>query len=499
MERLSRSQTRAVPSSRTCSDRQTTQAGLGRLSARRMLAEYAARAGAAMVGVVVSLLAVRAKGADMAAKPTFFDLTDPGVTSAGSPLLQPWKRVPLDPEYSGAWTLTGDVDGDGQAEVLSVRNVNTGDVHYTSAVVAQRLDGSVLWRWGNPAVGRRGLHHDVACQIHDWDGDGKLEVILCTEGFLVELDGATGKERRRLALPREATDCLVFADLAGRGRAAEVLVKTRYTDIWALDYAGKVLWTVAKPGGYQTAHQPIPVDVDGDGRQEIMAGYALLNPEGTVRWVLPDGGRFKGGGHLDCGRVLRRGTKAADTVLLLTCCAHGRLLAVDGAGGILWEISGHHFESIDLGKVRPDRPGVQLLVDVVPTAGRGDRNELWLVGEDGEWLGRIAAEYTRFHTLADLNGDGLDEIVLPHSRGLFAGDGRRIGTFAMESQTDLYGGKPHAQGEIGNLVVRGDMNGDGVADVTLTTPEAVYVFTGAPGVKAATPAVLGCGTNFTLY
>jgi len=435
----------------------------------------------------------------MSAKPTLFDTTDPGCQTPASSPIQPWKRVPLDPEYSGAWTVTADLDGDGQAEIVSARNVNTVDVHYTSAVVAQRLDGSVLWRWGNPASGRRGLHHDVACQIHDWDGDGRPEVIVCTDGFLVELDGASGRERRRLPIPPEATDCLVFADLAGRGRAAEVLVKTRYTQIWALDYAGKTLWTIQKPGGYLTAHQPIPVDVDGDGRQEIMAGYALLNADGSVRWTLPDGGRFKGGGHLDCGRVLRRGAKAADTVLLLTCCSHGRLLAVDGNGGILWEIGGHHFESIDIGKVRADRPGRQLLVDVVPTAGKGDQNELWLVGEDGEWLGRIAAEYTRFHTLADLNGDGLDEIVLPHSRGLFDGFGRRLGTFVMESQADLYGGKPRAEGEIGNLVVRGDVTGDGVPDVVLTTPLAAYVFQGAPAVVPASRVPLGSGLNFTLY
>lgn len=435
----------------------------------------------------------------MSAHPALFDTKDPGCTAAAVPQLQPWRRVALDPAYSGAWTLTGDLDGDGQVEIVTARNVNVVDVHYTSTVVAQRLDGSVLWRWGNPGIGRRGLHHDVACQLYDWDGDGRLEVILCTDGFLVELDGASGRERRRFAIPPEATDCIVFADLAGRGRATEVLVKTRYSQIWAFDRSGRELWTLEKPAGFPTAHQPVPVDVDGDGRDEIMAGAALLNPTGTVRWPLPDGGRFKGGGHLDCSRVLRRGATPAETVLLLTLCAHNRLLAVDGNGGILWEIGGHHFESIDLGIVRPDRPGVQLLVDVVPTPAVGDQNELWLLGEDGEWLGRIAAEYTRFHTLVDLNGDGVDEILLPHSRGVFDGTGRRIATLAMESQPDLYGGQPLAEGEIGNLVVPGDMNGDGVPDIVITTPQAAYVFTSALAPGRAPRAALGCGSNFTLY
>ena len=44
--------------------------------------------------------------------------------------------------------------------------------------------------------------------------------------------------------------------------------------------AGNLLWTVENPGGYRTAHQPFPLDIDGDGREEIMAGYALLDPDG---------------------------------------------------------------------------------------------------------------------------------------------------------------------------------------------------------------------------
>jgi len=108
----------------------------------------------------------------------------------------------------------------------------------------------VLWRWGDPTVGRKKLHHDVACQIYDWDGDGRNEVVLATAGFLIELDGSTGVERRRFPLPKDATDCLVFANLSGGPRATDVLVKTRYTQIWAFNREGRQLWTVENPGGY---------------------------------------------------------------------------------------------------------------------------------------------------------------------------------------------------------------------------------------------------------
>ena len=102
----------------------------------------------------------------MIPEPLYFDTEDRGDALGRAPLIQPWKVVPLDPGYSGAWVVSGDLDGDGDAEVVSARNVDRDDVHYTSAVVAQRLDGSVLWRWGDPGIGRRGLHHDMACQIY---------------------------------------------------------------------------------------------------------------------------------------------------------------------------------------------------------------------------------------------------------------------------------------------------------------------------------------------
>ncbi len=429
--------------------------------------------------------------------PRFFATADPG--PAGLPLIAPWRRVPLDPDYAGSWLVTGDLDGDGRAEIVSARNVNMGDVHHTSAVAVHDLDGSVRWRWGQPgSLGRPGFHHDVACQIHDWDDDGQLEVIICTEGFLVELDGATGAEKRRLPIPPGATDCLVFLDLSGQGRAGDVLVKDRYDTIWAMDRDGRVRWQVHRPGDYLTAHQPLPVDVDGDGRDEVVAGYALLGPDGDTRWVLANEGRFTGKGHLDCARALVPGDRPADWRLALTCCGDGRLMVVDGLGQVCWEYAGPHYESIDIGRIHPGVAGPQLAVDVVPHTGQPG-NEIWTYSATGEWLGRLAVGYGRFHTLVDWDGDGLDEIVVPHARGLFDHQGRRLATFAMESQVDLYGGAPYEQGEVGNTVLRGDLDGDGVADLVLTAPAAAYVFTNPSPAGTTAPAGQGSGVNFTFY
>jgi len=111
----------------------------------------------------------------------------------------------------------------------------------------------------------------------------------------------------------------VFCDLSGSGRRSEVLVKDRYHRIWAYTNKGKLLWTVKDPGGYRTAHQPRPMDLDGDGRDEIMAGYAMLNPDGSVRWIYHSKTVKQEVGHLDCVRVLREGKTPGDFRLALTC------------------------------------------------------------------------------------------------------------------------------------------------------------------------------------
>jgi hypothetical protein len=414
-----------------------------------------------------------------------FDTSDHGDPGDKAPVLKAWKSVRLDREYGGYWVVTGDVDGDGEVDVVSARNVDINDVHYTSAAVAQRLDGSVIWQWGNPKIGRRKLHHDVACQIHDWDGDGNKEVIVCTKGYIVEIDGTTGQERRRIRIAADASDCVVFADLSGRKRATDVLVKTRYTQIWAYDYSGKLLWTSEMPGGSRTAHQPVPIDIDNDGKDEIMAGYAMLNSDGSVRWKFQSNKVDQEISHLDCVRVLRKGAMPKDWRLVLTCCAANNVACVDGNGKVLWEVPGRHFESIQVGRIFPHLKGPQILVDIDHQPF--GQSPVWVLDAQGNRLGEIMSDYCRHHELLDWTGDGYDEIILAKARGVFNRRGRRIATF----DTDGSGG----------TVLLGDMTGDGKSDVTLTNIEklVVYVFKNNTERKVEKPVGLGCGVNFTLY
>jgi len=418
--------------------------------------------------------------------PSLFDVRANDIPNDGLPLIRPWKRVTLDPDYAGSWIIAGDVDGDGQVEIVSAKNFDANDIHYTSSVVVHRLDGSVLWRWGDPAEGRNTLHHDVACQIHDWDGDGRNEVVVATKDAIIGLDGATGKEKHRFAIPPDSADCMVFVNLSGGKWAGEVLLKTRYGQIWAFNREGELLWTVVEPAGYGTAHQPHPMDIDGDGRDEIMAGYALLNPNGTSRWDLPVNDLSDEPGHLDCVRVFEMGKAPAVSRLALTLCTGYCVAMIDGAGGPIWSVTGHHFESIDVGKVCADVPGKQVVVDI-------DHREPgvsphWVLDDHGNLLGQIITDGSRHHKLIDWFGEGLDSIVMGTAAAMFNGRGEKVGIFDV----------PPA--EIG-MVATGDMTGNGVPDLIFSCDPAseVCVFQNEMGAKPDRPIPLGTGANFTLY
>ncbi len=422
--------------------------------------------------------------------------------SADTPQIEPWKSIPLDPLYKGMWVVAGDLDGDGQIELVSARIHDVGDVHYTASVVAQKLDGSVLWRWGQPDEGVFPLHSDVACQIYDWDGDGKNDVIVAADRAIVEIDGATGIEKRRFAIPQDASDCIVFCNLSGGPRATDILVKTRYSQIWAFDCTGKQLWTYLTPGAYRTAHQPRPIDVDGDGRDEIMAGFLMLNHDGSQRWSLHEGdpalSRWKPlvEGHLDCARLLSRGATPADSTLALTFCGAERIALVRGTGDVIWSVYGKHFESIDVGKVCRDVAGKQLVADI-PYAPRGNQ-PLWVFDDRGRLLGEIIADYSRIHRLVDWNGEGVESIVIGSPPTLYDGEtGKRLAVFDMPNGRV----ETRSKEEVPYICSTGDMTGDGVADVLFLDCASgiVHIYRNEHGRPPKEPLPLGTGVNWTLY
>ena len=383
--------------------------------------------------------------------------------------------------------VAGDLDGDGEVEVVTARNVNENDVHYTCTVSAYKLDGAMLWHWGGPGAGRGELGHDVPCQIHDWDGDGRAEVVVCDQRELVALDGATGRELRRLPLPgRGITDCVTFCNLSGGDRPTDVLVKSRYTQVFAFDRDWRLLWSVDHPGGHRTAHQPFVVDIDHDGRDEVMVGYVLLNSDGSERWRIQGHEAVLEKGHLDCCRLLRDADDPDEQRLAFTYCGAFVLGAMDGNGRMLWARLGEHYESIDIGQVLPEAAGNQIVVDI-DKAGWGE-SPLLVLDEDGQVVSQFETNRSRQHDLVAWRAGASEDIVVG-GQTVYTGGGEPVAQLAMEP-TD----RPRAAFAF-------DLTGDGRKDLLGSTwyGTAAYLYRNPGEATPVADLPLGSGLNFTLY
>lgn len=141
--------------------------------------------------------------------------------------IKPWKVVTIDSLYAGAWIIIDDIDNDKHCEIISVKNFSFYpeiDEHYTSSIIVTKIDGNILWKWGNPSIGDNKLHSDVACQVIDWDCDGKKEVVIASDCAIIVIDGQTGKEKRRFSIPKYASDCILFANLTNN-KKLDIIVR----------------------------------------------------------------------------------------------------------------------------------------------------------------------------------------------------------------------------------------------------------------------------------
>jgi hypothetical protein len=263
----------------------------------------------------------------------------------------------------------GDLDGDGQLDMLFAQNVPKvrGDAFdHISCLTAATIDGRVLWQQGRPNAKNGLLTNDNPFQIHDLDGDGRTEVVLARDSQLQVLEGRTGKLLRKAWLPpiaREVKerpyelnigDSMLFLDLSGAGRARQILLKDRYRGFWIFNEDLTLLWE----GQGQTGHYPFPVDVDGDRRQEFLIGYTLWAADGKPRWSHDT--KFRD--HADALSVGNyTGRPSA-----------GMRVYIDGSdeGFVIFEADGTlvkhhrlgHAQTQSVGKYRTDLPGLQLLI-----------------------------------------------------------------------------------------------------------------------------------------
>lgn len=173
---------------------------------------------------------------------------------------------------------------------------------------------------------------------------------------------------------------------------------------------------------------------------------------------------------------------------------------VDGNGLFSWSITGKHYESVDIAKVRPDIAGKQIIVDI-PYAPWG-KKPIRIIDENGIMLGQFMVSESRYHRVVDWTGDGINSIVVGQPRAMYDGWGKKVGIFDIPIPNfDMPASEKPSGGHIEILPTLADMTGDGVPDLIFSTNpgSVIYIYKNEKGKKPEEGFPLGTEMNYTLY
>jgi len=369
--------------------------------------------------------------------------------------------------------ILGDINNDGVLEMVMLQSESGPDnryiPHYVTCATALDVYGNVLWQVGTPMDPPGCTGSDFPAQIYDIDGDGNNEVICVMmdenkEKRFMVLDGATGEMKKAYPLPSEyAHDCIVLANLFGEDKPRNVLLKDRYHKIWAMSHEFEVLWTHKSNVG----HFPYPYDFNGDGFDEIMAGYDMLDRNGNVLWSIDQHKE-----HADC-------------VFVADLFGDGNIQYVIGGettgiydtnGKELFRYDGAvETQHIAVGKFRGDMKGRQIacldrIIRDGPKDGR--RDGVFLLNNKAELLWKENRQtpgwLTIIETIQNWDGSGMD-YILAYRRGgviqptIYDGEFNEITTFPVGASEHIYA--EHAS-----------LFGDGVTDVILYNNKEINIY-----------------------
>ncbi|MEW6755097.1 MAG: PQQ-binding-like beta-propeller repeat protein [Candidatus Latescibacterota bacterium] len=405
----------------------------------------------------------------------------------------------IDVRDSGAECLkVGDLNGDGAPDLLFVQSVY--GTRQVTCLTACTIQGEVLWQVGSASPDNGRVYSDLPVQLYDWDGDGRNEVLyveqaeyLDAEAYggwarerarayagqaaLVVLDAATGQERRRFSLPAPADDCFLFADLTGRGRREDLVVKDRYWNLWGVSHAGEVLWHWAG----STGHFPAIGDVDGDGCDEVFVGFALLDHDGREVFA-----HDCGGAHQDAATVVRR----ADGRWLLAF-GNGGVHCLDKDGSVRWEHPLTEAQHVVAARFRSDSEVQFAVLDRGQPRGQ-DRGPatLYLYDAGGRQVWhRVQPEGSALAAIVDLDwcGDCARRQILVYNRG----PSEAIAVYDGEGEVVDVLGPPRP--DVSYYATRADLWGDSREEVILFGPRFARI------CANARPLALATHYNQTLY
>jgi hypothetical protein len=254
-------------------------------------------------------------------------------------------------------------------------------VLYGTHVTAIDMEENILWQVDyNEAEGVRSISN---LRLVDIDGNGVDEIVCVLDDDLAVMRGESGKIVGRTPLPRSGpfinfrnrtvqVYTIYTGNLRGKTHPQDILIRdggypiqtgvggAGYT-FWAYDDKLNPLWTSTVQKGF--GHNNYIEDIDGDGKDEVIAGYEMLDHDGSSMWLMDGAEYILDGQHVDCeamGKFEEEGGEGATVVMAASSMG---VFFVDAETG---KIRRHHpvghAQCVAVAKFRADLPGLQVRV-----------------------------------------------------------------------------------------------------------------------------------------
>lgn len=405
-----------------------------------------------------------------------------------------WKKIPTEGFGAGRNIRFGDLNSDGVVDFVlgQVKNGGPGNENETlSCLTAMTFDGNLLWQKGTPSAISPLPSGDVPFQVHDLDGDGQREVIYMMNNRINVVEGRSGKLLRSAVAPvsrspgyvnvRVSGNSILFCDVSGKGRDSDMLVRDHSNHIWMYNEHLQLLWTAT----CDTGQYPYAFDTDGDGKDEIAAGYTLIDHDGTLIW----NHRKQIGGHANAVVIAATDPSQDSIPRLIYGAGDWGAMMLDLKGNILEHRPIGHVQHAAIANFRSDLPGLEMVTMnfwgnqgivhfydaggniyhafepgpygsmCLPVNWKGDGEEYFLLntnpGDGGIFngSGKLAVVFPDdghpdlCNAVLDLTGDARDEIITWDQNGIWVytqGDATRQGRVYHPSRNPLYNGSNFA-------------------------------------------------------
>ncbi|MCK4580818.1 MAG: PQQ-binding-like beta-propeller repeat protein, partial [Dehalococcoidia bacterium] len=308
---------------------------------------------------------------------------------------------------------------EGRVQCTDVRNEEIAVGTTVGQVALLDRDGRVRWTHGMGAEVRT---------VHLADLDGERMLLAGGRDCALTLFDATGTVcwKREFIVSHgrdQIVNAVTTADLMGDGKT-EIVVATDGWLVWALTPGGEEVWQ--RQIEHHAAQTLVIADVEGDGKQEILVGTEyytsnMLEADGRIRWTVRGGPCFTALALADLnGDGIREAIYGA---------MDGNVYVLDSASGqLLWTTN-----------IGDDvRHGVVLNVDREVNFVAGSENgNVALLGSDGQkrWRRDLDAAVTGL-VVFDLGGNGRKVIAAGTSEGwvvLLSPEGEIVGSHRMDA------------------------------------------------------------------